>query len=472
MNAIEVKEHHDFVNRVQSFLRSELQHERIEFFISNVTQRRDMSCTLLNGKVHTKAPFQKGNTTQTAIQIRTKLGDSVSLDVWGTDFSSFVTNYELALRLTAKLEHSMRLTKHERYPELDLTSPELMSFFEDEAAAKKLEHYASLVEKHAAKVEHPNLMGREVSCGLSLSSRSYFDSLGNRATENSASVTLSCSFALVDSGEYFSDFLGVMPTEKDCENVVAQAAKNIMRTQVRALGETKDIAVVLAPSALVTLLSDLVLPNLEARTLLDGTGAWDVTKLKQRVLENLTLRDDPHLKFSPFSSLFDMEGTPSKPVVIMKDGKISHPLFTAMLLEELKAKDPQAATEFTLTGHASSPSSAEPTNLFVEIKASTKAKLPDLLAAAKTVVLINNLTGMSVDPLTGQFALDSDGAKVYENGDLIFSTSLTLRGNFFEALASDSNLCGPTDRYFNVHAPYFFTKGLSCVSKEMADDGE
>ncbi|MEN9529723.1 MAG: hypothetical protein RI932_1596, partial [Pseudomonadota bacterium] len=87
-------------------------------------------------------------------------------------------------------------------------------------------------------------------------------------------------------------------------------------------------------------------------------------------------------------------------------------------------------------------------------------------------IQIQNLTGMSVDPLTGQFALDADGAKVIVNGRVEYSTSLTLRGNFFEALKHPSTKVGPLERHFNSWIPSLYTEALSCVSKELAQNFE
>lgn len=459
----------DIVSKVKSFLREELSNKNIEFFICNITRRQELNLALLNGSVFTKAPRQNTGMTDISLQVRTPDSKAVSLSVIGNDFSSFLTNYRVALDLSVVLPNKTQLKKHGRYPKLDLASEELTRLFSESSPIAKLEEILGYLDSKASEVTHPNLMSREVGCSVTHSERSYFDSAFNEAVEDSFSTALSCSFSLSDSSEYFSDYLGVLPGKSECEQVVAEASKNITRAQVRPLGESNGIAVVLTPPALVTLLSDLVLPNLGVRSILDGTGAWDLSHLGKKVLEGVTLHDNPHLKYSPFSSSFDIEGTPSETVQIMKDGVLTHPLFTNMLLEELRSKDAELANKFRLTGHADSVMSASPTNLFVELKGEQKGSMQELLRANKTVVVVNWLTGMSVDPLTGQFALDSEGAKVYENGELLFSTSLTLRGNFFEALAHPENKVSKQERFYNTHCPALFTKGLSCVSKELAN---
>lgn len=461
-----------YIQRVKAFVKNEHESGKLEFFTCNISRKRELSLSLSNGQVLTKAPRQMAAYTETVLQMRTAEKKAVSVSIVGLDFPSFVTNYRLAHSLSVALPHETKLQKHERYPQVELASPELKRLINDFGAVRSVENILMWLDGFASQVRHPNLMNREVGCSVNLTERDYFDSQGNEAVEESASATLSSTFSLSDTNEYFMDVLGVVPTEKDCEKVVAEASKNILKTQTRPLGDSKGIAVVLSPSALVTLLSDLVFPNLEMRSILDGTGAWGLEEMKKKVLHGLTLRDDPHLKHSPFSSTFDVEGTPSRPVTLMKEGTLEHPLFTSLLLAELRNKNSTLAECFQLTGHAESPTSAGVTNLFVEFAFPKCSHNEELLTAAKTVVVVNWLTGMSVDNLTGQFALDSEGAKVYENGELLFSTSLTLRGNFFEALTHPENKTGPVERYFNIHTPCLFTKGLSCVSKEMASSDE
>jgi PmbA protein len=186
------------------------------------------------------------------------------------------------------------------------------------------------------------------------------------------------------------------------------------------------------------------------------------------VLPNVTVHDDPHVPYSPFSSLFDVEGCPTKKVTILRDGVLEHPLFTSSLLKEFEDAHPEFVGRFDLTGHAESSDSTAPTNTYIEIKGNAALSIEELLGKYPHIAYINSLTGMSLDPLTGQFALDAEGVKIYENGEVRYSTSLTLRGNFFEALRADGNWCGPKERYYYTWAPSLLTRGLDCVPKEMA----
>ncbi|NBW80505.1 hypothetical protein EBR21_02010, partial [bacterium] len=295
----------------------------------------------------------------------------------------------------------------------------------------------------------------------------YFDSVNNCAQEISASCSASCSFSLEDTVESHHDVFGSIPHEVELASIVELAAKNITRSAVMPLGSDAGLPVYLTYKAVIDLLDQLVMPNLETRSLIDKTGAWDLEQVGEIVVGGLSIEDNPHVEGSPFSSYFDSEGTATRPVKILSEGRLVHPLMTSALLEEVLELHPDWRGRFELTGHAEGANSTSFTNVFFHLAA---PPLEDL--GGESYIQIQNLTGMSLDPLTGQFALDADGAKVFEKGVLKYSTSLTLRGNFFHALTDKSTRVGPMARQFNQWAPALYTRALSCVSKELAQTFE
>jgi predicted Zn-dependent protease len=320
-------------------------------------------------------------------------------------------------------------------------------------------------------------MSREVHATVNHVERFYFDSLGNEGFEPSAFCSLNSVFWLRDTTEDASDVLGALPTEAELDTLVNEASRNIMASDVRKLVPRDDeggTLVLLTPKAFLTLLDDLVLPNLEVRTLLRKTGAHEVQHIGSRILGRLTLRDNPHLAFSPFSSCYDTDGTPTKPVSIVEDGVLLHPLFTGALLAELESEHPSLVGRFGLTGHAIGLDATSHTNLDVGLDGLPEVTFAQAVQRAPQVVVVGNLTGMSVDPLSGQFALDADGAKVHEDGKLAYSTSFTLRGNIKEVLVDGHAVLLPRERSFNRWAPGVLTSVLTCVPKELSEefDGE
>ena len=462
----------EFVDFVKAFLRAQKSSGLLALYLCNISVRTEDTSSFINGKRHSKAPGQNNFICEVDLQCQLSSKKAVAFVFQGANANEFVEAFESAQKWAVEIPHAPRVVKQKSYPQLKLMSPQLLDVFGRHEAAATLAKVAAWLDEEAATITHPLLVNREVTASLSLSTRLYLDSSGNEATEQSASCSLMCSFSLVDSSEYFADAVGVLPTQNDCRNVVHEAAKNLQNTAVKKFEPQPECAVLLSPKAVVTLVSALILPNLEVRSILDATGAFDVQSLGKKVLANLTVSDNPHLEFSPFSAAFDMEGTPSKPVTLMSNGVLKHPLFTSALLAELQQEHSALAAQFELTGHADSADSASLTNTFLEFTGTPAASVAEMLLGAGQVVFINGLTGMSVDPLTGQFALDAEGAKVYEGGKLVCSTSVTLRGNFFEALAAPDNRVGQSQRCYNMWAPELFTRHLACVAKEMANEAD
>ncbi|MEY4066327.1 MAG: hypothetical protein RIR26_2535 [Pseudomonadota bacterium] len=439
----------------------------IEGFVCTLNKRCVYAASLFNGLRHSKGPLQENRPFQLEVSLVMPGGRGVGFTLESVSFKLFLHQLEFALSQSVKLQHRLSLKKQESYPSLPLASEELLHLFENDGAAAETSRILDEVDVLASQVKHPRLMNREVSVSLASHLRMYFDSVGNHAEERSAACSAMVSYALEDSGESHSDLFGKLPRPEELCALVEEAAKNITRTAIKPLGEHASWPVLLTHKAVGDLFEQLVLPNLETRALLDKTGAWSFEDCGTELIPALTIEDNPHLQDSPFSAVFDFEGSPTQPVQIVTSGVLLHPLMTSALLAEVESTYPERQGQFHLTGHADSAVSTSHTNLFIRLE---MPPLPDLSSAS--YVQIQNLTGMSVDPLTGQFALDSDGAKVFVDGRLAYSTSLTLRGNFFEALKQSNSCAGPMVRHFNVWTPSLFTHALSCVSKELAQTFE
>lgn len=457
----------NFIHKVRQHLNSLLNTGVLEGFVCTALRRRVYSATLFNGIHHTKGPLQENRPFQLDVSLLMPEQKGVGFSLEAMSMQLFIYQLEFALAQAVELRHRMHFEKQSSYPKLALSSDEILRCFEQGHAASRTTQILEDADLRAALVTHPRMMNREVSASIAMSSKIYTDSSGNFVEEMSTSSSLMVSFSLEDSSESHSDLFSALPTANEIKRVVEEASKNIVRVSVKPLDEQKSYPVLLTHKAVGDLFDQLVLPNLETRTLLDKTGAWEFGNLDSRVLADLTIEDNPHLDQSPFSAVFDFEGTPTKPVKIIKSGFLVHPLMTSTLLAEVEGLYPQLKGRFLLTGHAESTNTTSFTNLFFRVE---KPPLFDL--SKHSYIQVQNLTGMSVDPLTGQFALDSDGAKVYDEGKLSYSTSLTLRGNLFEALKHPSTRVGQLERHFNSWTPSLYTEALSCVSKELAQNFE
>lgn len=457
----------NFLERVQQHLGDCVRTGTVEAYNCTASLRDVRSAALFNGVMHSKAPIQSNNPFDLTVALILQGRRSVEFSLENMSFSAFEQNLEFAISQSAELEHCTSLRKQDSYPKIRLASAEMLALFSNGEVAVKLIDVLSMTDQLAAVVSHPRLMNREIAASFSLSRKVYFDSTGNSASEESATCSVYCAFALEDSSESHSDIFGVLPSSDDLKNIVDDAAKNLLRSQVRPLSGDEHLPVYLTHKAVIELIDQLVVPNLETRALIDKTGAWELDRVGEVVIRGLTIEDNPHVECSPFSSVFDFEGTATLPVKIMSEGRLVHPLMTSSLLAEVENLRPDWAGRFKLTGHAISPMDTAYTNVHFQLHC---PPLKDLSQLA--YIQIQNLTGMSLDPLTGQFALDADGAKVFESGKLKYSTSLTLRGNFFEALVHHSTQVGVQQRLHNQWAPSLFTSALSCVSKELAQTFE
>ena len=456
-----------FVRRVREHLSSCLASGILDGYVCTATQRHVYAATLFNGLRHTKGPLQENRPFQLDVSLVLPNQRGVGFTLESLSMQLFVHQLEFALAQSVELRHGIQFCKQDSYPTLSLASKEFLQCFDRQDAGTLTTQILNQTDELAALVKHPRLMNREVSVSISMTTRNYADSVGNEASETSAACSVMVAFSLEDTSESHSDLFGALPSAKEIKAIVDEASKNIVKTSVKPLEAKSPLPVYLTHKAVGDLFDQLVIPNLETRSLLDKTGAWEFAHLDTVVIPGLTIEDNPHLEQSPFSAVFDFEGSPTKPVKIMKSGALVHPLMTSSLLAEVESEYPQWKGRFRLTGHADSANSTSFTNLFFRVE---KPPLPDL--GKLSYIQIQNLTGMSVDPLTGQFALDADGAKVMENGRVLYSTSLTLRGNFFDALKHSSTRVGALERHFNTWSPGIYTEALSCVSKELAQNFE
>ena len=454
-----------YTESVKAHLKSCVQSGVIEGFVCTIMTRTSFGGTFYNGLPHSKGPTQENRPFQLEVSLLLRGQMGVSFSVETLSYSLFIQQLEFSISNAVSLRHGMSFRKQKSYPHLSLISKDLIQCFDSGGTVQEVRRILVETELSASRVSHPLLMNREVSVSLSRTQREYFDSADNNAIEDSADCTVMVSYSLEDSGESHFDVFGHLPSADEIQGIVNEASRNIIPSKVRPLDTQVQLPVLLTSKAVADLFDQLVLPNLETRTLLDKTGAWDFLQMEKSLLSGVTIEDNPHLEHSPFSAVFDFEGTPTEPVLIMSDGCLLNPLMTSSLLAEVESEYPQWMGRFRLTGHADGPSSTTHTNLFIRIN---RPSMPEL--AKLSYIKIQNLTGMSVDPITGQFALDADGAKVYAGGVLSYSTSLTLRGNFFEAISSAETRVGDASRHYNCWTPSLLTTSLSCVSKELAQD--
>jgi predicted Zn-dependent protease len=459
-------------SELHAFLRSLQKKRTLETFVVHAAVRKSTTSLVCLGMRHSKFPEHTSLKHSVQITLETAAGLFAEVSLTTFDLNWIQSRVLEALTLAAPLKQKPLRQKHSHYPDFPLVHQELVQCFENGNAAATAAQLALQLDEQARKTSHPRLMGREVSASLGLSTGVYFDSLGNRALERSGSVDLSCVYSLSDSIESYADTFGSLPSALEVEEIAKRAARNLTLSDVSKLASVKGTPVLLTSMAFVSLLEDLVIPNLGAGNLLRKTGRWEAGAIGQKVLGGLTLFDNPHKPYSPFSSTFDAEGTPTQPVTIAKEGVLAHPLLTSVQHFQILHERPDLENHLQLTGHATSLDDTGFSNVTVQLQGAKEMPWDGLCESVPEFVQVHNLTGMSVDPLSGQFALDVDGAKVYRSGKLAYSTSLTLRGNIMAVLEEENLVTLPPTRTFNYWAPSVLTRSLTCVAKEMGAEEE
>jgi predicted Zn-dependent protease len=467
MNHLQKESVRTFIRSAEDVLKSLMKQGVIEGFACTSFLREVHTASLFNGEMHSKAPVQVNTPFEIQVSVVLQQKKGVGFSVGAVSLPLFSKMLDFAVSQAVNLQHRIKFRRQENYPNFKLASDQLLQLFRSGVDSAVLLKVLANLESHAAGVNHPRMMNRETTVSLSSCEKTYFDSAGNFAQEISAACSAACSFSLEDTTESHSDVFGSLPDDGDLRALVDEAAKNLVISKVQPLGTDAQLPVLLTHKAVIDLFDQLVMPNLDTRTLIDKTGAWELEHVGQVVLQRLSIEDNPHLERSPFSAFFDFEGTPTRPIKILDDGRLLHPLMTSALLEEIEDIRPEWKGRFALTGHAESTNSASFTNVIYKLNCP-----PIETNAIRSYIQIQNLTGMSLDPLTGQFALDAEGAKVFVDGKLKYSTSLTLRGNFFQALADESTRAGAIGRHYNQWAPSLYTGALNCVSKELAHNFE
>lgn len=173
---------------------------------------------------------------------------------------------------------------------------------------------------------------------------------------------------------------------------------------------------------------------------------------EQIFADGITVRDDPLRKRGLRSRPFDGEGLPVTERAIIDDG-----ILTGWLLDSASAR--QLGLE--PTGHAKrgigGPPGAGASNLHLEAGAQSR---DELIADIDTGVLVNELIGMGVNPVTGDYSRGASGFLI-ENGKIGAPVAeITIAGNLkdmFGALTPASDL----EFIRGVNAPTVRIEGMT-----------
>jgi len=177
---------------------------------------------------------------------------------------------------------------------------------------------------------------------------------------------------------------------------------------------------------------------------------------KQLFAKGIAIVDDPHRQRGLRSKPFDGEGVANKAMQIIEDG-----VLTTWLLDCASARQ----LGLRSTGHASrgvgSSPSPSSTNLFM---GPGKLSPTELIADIKQGMLVTELIGMGVNPVTGDYSRGASGFWI-ENGQITHPVSeITIAGNLITMFAEITPANDLEFRY-GVDAPTIRIEGMTVAGE-------
>ncbi len=167
---------------------------------------------------------------------------------------------------------------------------------------------------------------------------------------------------------------------------------------------------------------------------INGAGiARGTSFLKDRMgeqifAENITIHDDPHRKRGLNSKPFDGEGIATTPKAIIENGKL-----TTWLLDLASARQLELSTTGNASRGTGGPPSPSATNVYLE---AGELSVSELIADVKEGFLVNELIGMGVNGVTGDYSRGASGYWI-ENGEITYPVSeMTIAGNLTDMFAN------------------------------------
>ena len=173
---------------------------------------------------------------------------------------------------------------------------------------------------------------------------------------------------------------------------------------------------------------------------------------KQIFNKNIIIHDDPHRRRGLNSKPFDGEGIATSPREIIRNGKL-----TTWLLDLSSARQLGLNTTGNASRGTGGPPSPSSTNVYME---AGDVSVLELISDIKEGFLVNELIGMGVNGVTGDYSRGASGFWI-ENGEITAPVSeMTIAGNLNEMF---NNLVPANDLEFRygTDAPTIRVDGMT-----------
>ncbi|MCM8769438.1 MAG: TldD/PmbA family protein [Candidatus Omnitrophica bacterium] len=162
-----------------------------------------------------------------------------------------------------------------------------------------------------------------------------------------------------------------------------------------------------------------------------------------------TLEDQPHQPGQPWSTAFDSEGVPTRPLTIIKKG-----VLTTYLYDTYAARRDMTVSTGHADGHFHSPV-IQPT-----------ASLKEMRESITRGIVVRRFSG-NINPINGMVSGLVKGGWYIENGQLTYPiTDTMLSGDFFNLLRNITAISQETEPTFVGPLPYLLIKGVNILGNK------
>jgi PmbA protein len=246
-------------------------------------------------------------------------------------------------------------------------------------------------------------------------------------------------------GEYCSRvfFSDLLPAEKIAE----KAAKSAWELLDPVMIKTQRAAVIFDPDVARSLIGGII-SAINGERVLQGASFLKDYLGKRFASELLTLTDDGTRKRSMGSAPFDGEGVPTMKNVLVQNGVLKSFIYNTRAARRAGVKSTGNASR----GGFSSLPGIGTHGLYLEPGKNT---VEEIIAATKKGLLLKEVTGYGIDPVSGNFSGGASGFWI-ENGAIAYPVKgVTVAGRAFDILAAIDMMGNDIDMNRSFAAPTF-----------------
>lgn len=215
---------------------------------------------------------------------------------------------------------------------------------------------------------------------------------------------------------------------KPLEEIAAVASKKAIQLLDPVMIKTQKAAIVFDPDVARALLGGII-SSINGERVLQGASFLKDQMGKQFASSLLTITDDGTLARSLGSSPFDGEGVPTIRNVLVENGILKSFIYNTKAAKRAGVRSTGNASR----GGFSSLPGIGTHNVFVSTGKHTRN---EIIAATKKGLLLLEVTGYGIDPVSGNFSGGASGLWI-ENGEFVHPVKgVTIAGRAFDILNS------------------------------------